>query len=1467
MRADFGIDGDVWADILSFYPTPPPINPIGTDDWFSALPDGNTATGAGVIDITSAAAVAEIAKISGGQNVGIELRMSAPVYTAPDGNGTWVDAAYLRDQNIAGGNQDMTVFDQSINKNFDDPRSWGFKEGDVPAKTDIIDVYGHIRRLPLAPPADDEYAIFGASTADADGSNHLDFEYFRKRVDFVDNHIVYEDENDGGDCGHTAYSFFPDGSVEIHGDVILSVDYVNGGVNANISMYAWIDKRDFPTDADLDAFNLLPGRPFEFVIANDAFYACTNSFDDDPDDDNFGYQLIQLRSDLQDEAVHTQLNDAGQVAAPPWGTINSKGNVVTQYPTNTLVEFAINATALGFDTRSGADPCISTLGSVIVKSRSSASLPSSLKDMGGPFDLGDKPQLEVFLEGGAACEGDPPVVLTADLGNSPAENPPSVDYEYTWYKEGPADVWTVVGTDSPTYPVPTNVVGDFSFKVSVKAINGGIEGCIKTSEPAMVTIHATPDLMVKDLEACEVGNTGEASFNLYDAVTSDGGGVLSYHMTQQNAIDSASAIDPSVVVAVGSSEYWIRSSNPGDGDLDCFDYEMVTITVYDNPVADLDADDECEDGQGNAIVDFDASGSTAGTNGMPIATYGWDWDNNGSIDETTVSAMASHSFAVGTHTVGVTVTDEFGCYNSTTTQFTVYDNPVADLDADDECEDGLGNAVVDFDASGSTAGTNGMPIATYGWDWDNNGSIDETTVSAMASHSFAVGTHTVGVTVTDEFGCYNSTTTQFTVYDNPVADLDADDECEDGLGNAVVDFDASGSTAGTNGMPIATYGWDWDNNGSIDETTASAMASHSFAVGTHTVGVTVTDEFGCYNSTTTQFTVYDNPLADLDADDECEDGLGNAVVDFDASGSTAGTNGMPIATYGWDWDNNGSIDETTVSAMASHSFAVGTHTVGVTVTDEFGCYNSTTTQFTVYDNPVADLDADDECEDGLGNAVVDFDASGSTAGTNGMPIATYGWDWDNNGSIDETTASAMASHSFAVGTHTVGVTVTDEFGCYNSTTTQFTVYDNPVADLDADDECEDGLGNAVVDFDASGSTAGTNGMPIATYGWDWDNNGSIDETTVSAMASHSFAVGTHTVGVTVTDEFGCYNSTTTQFTIYDNPVADLDADDECEDGLGNAVVDFDASGSTAGTNGTPIATYGWDWDNNGSIDETTVSAMASHSFAVGTHTVGVTVTDEFGCYNSTTTQFTVYDNPVADLDADDECEDGLGNAVVDFDASGSTAGTNGMPIATYGWDWDNNGSIDETTVSAMASHSFAVGTHTVGVTVTDEFGCYNSTTTQFTVYDNPVADLDADDECEDGLGNAVVDFDASGSTAGTNGMPIATYGWDWDNNGSIDETTVSAMASHSFAVGTHTVGVTVTDEFGCYNSTTTQFTVYDNPVADLDADDECEDGLGNAVVDFDASGSTAGTNGMPIATYGWDWDNNGSIDETTVSAM
>ncbi len=987
VKADFGIDGDVWSDILSFYTGI--IPEAGTDDWFEDEPDGNTTTGAGVIDVTSAEAIAEIAKISAGQNVGIELRMSAPVYTVPDGNGTWVDAAYVRDQNIAGGNQDITVFDQKINKNYDDPRSWGFKEGDVPGKCDIIDVYGHIRRQAGTP--DDEWAMFGASTADADGSNHVDFEYYRKRIDFVDNHIVYEDENEGGDCGHTAYSFNADGSVEIHGDVLLSVDYTNGGVNAEVTLLAWIDIRDFPTDADLDDFNALPNRPFDFVIQNDAFAPCTNSFDEDPEDVNFGYHMIQLRDDLPEDAVFTQLNDAGPVDAPTWGTIDSKGKVVDEYPTNTFVEFAVNATALGFDTRSGDDPCVSTLGSVVVKSRSSASFTSALKDMGGPFDLGDKPQLEVFLEGGEACEGDPPVVLTADLGNSPPSDPPNVVYNYLWEKEGPVDTWTTVGGNSETYSVPTNVVGDFNYRVTVEAMNGGVEGCTKTSDPAMVSVYATPDLMVQNLDACEEGTSGEANFNLFNAVTSDGGGVLSYHATEQDAIDSTAAIDPAVVVSIGSDQYWIRSSNPGDGDdLDCFDYEMVTLTVWDNPDIEVQDLDACEEGI-SGVAGFNLFNAVTNADGGSLSYHA----TEAAAIAGTPTIDPAVTVAIGDSVFWIRSTNQYDgdldCHTVAMVTMTVFDNP--DLEVQDlgSCEEGI-SGVANFNLANAVTNADDGSITYH----KTAAEADAGTPTIDPAVTVAVGDSSFWIRSTNQYDgeldCYTGEMVTITVDPNPVIQtLTGFKECDNVEGTLTGTVTMGGSEVGVNYQLRKKNSSDvFEDYGPVKPGTGSSVVWSGLPAGTYDVMAenAVTE---CGSGPFNAVDVIIDPLPDcsnITPYHATKWGVHNGAAKVHASGGTP-FDTEPYYLYSWyTLDTDGVIGggAATDSIWGLAGREIGGITYYVDVTDANGCVS--TCPVTIYE-PAADPP---DCEVITEDALCD-DSFDGWAKVDGPKAEIYTYEW------------------------------------------------------------------------------------------------------------------------------------------------------------------------------------------------------------------------------------------------------------------------------------------------------------------------------------------------------------------------------------------------------------------------------------------------------------------------------------------
>ena len=494
LHVNFGVDADIYSGLFSFNPD----DGLGTDDWLEG------ASGLGVIDVTDAASIAELAT---GANVSKEFRMSVPIYTPVNGD-TWVDAVYLRDQNTKGGNQDMTVFGGGADKNFDDPTTWTVKNGDVPQKNDIIDIYAHLRRDSDAPPPFNYlFAFTAASTRSENGTSYLDFEYFRVPVTFdaVNEQLV----TTGPDCGHTSYDFDTgNGSVisNGNGDIIVSTNYTNGGSAADVRLYAWIDSDQLKgldgdatsfSDADFAAYNLLPLRPFNFGddVGDFEFYNCNN-------DTNipYGYARFSLRNDLGGDPLFAQVNITANATAPPWGTISSSGDFTPEYIAPTLAEYGINASILGLDTSGQQGQCQAPLGSVIVKTRSSDSFTAELKDLAGPFNLGDTPEYTVTVgkDGDLTCTVEQ-VTLTA------SPNPPGT-YTYVWYKDG---------IEIPNQTASTLVVTEPGlYKVFATVDLGGVPGCTAESDPLEVLqniiqpeVTAEGGVLICDVEEVQLSGT------------------------------------------------------------------------------------------------------------------------------------------------------------------------------------------------------------------------------------------------------------------------------------------------------------------------------------------------------------------------------------------------------------------------------------------------------------------------------------------------------------------------------------------------------------------------------------------------------------------------------------------------------------------------------------------------------------------------------------------------------------------------------------------------------------------------------------------------------------------------------------------------------------------------------------------------------------------------------------------------
>ena len=233
------------------------------------------------------------------------------------------------------------------------------------------------------------------------------------------------------------------------------------------------------------------------------------------------------------------------------------------------------------------------------------------------------------------------------------------------------------------------------------------------------------------------------------------------------------------------------------------------------------------------------------------------------------------------------------------------------------------------DFSDSSSDSDGSVVS---WSWDFGDGNTSTTQNP--SHTYgADGTYSVTLTVTDDAGDSDSTTSSVTVSsgttdDPPTASFTY--SCTD-LGCS---FDGSGSTD-DNG--ISSYAWDFGDG----NTGSGSTASHTYAAGgTYTVTLTVTDSVGQTDTSSQSVTVTEPSTGGITLSatgykvrgrhhaDLTWDGAGSTNVDIKLDGTIIDTTANDGA-YTWSSNNRGG---------ASYTFEVceaGTST----------CSNSTTVIF------------------------------------------------------------------------------------------------------------------------------------------------------------------------------------------------------------------------------------------------------------------------------------------------------------------------------------------------------------------------------------------------------------------------------------------------------------------------------------------------------------------------------------------
>jgi gliding motility-associated-like protein len=540
-----------------------------------------------------------------------------------------------------------------------------------------------------------------------------------------------------------------------------------------------------------------------------------------------------------------------------------------------------------------------------------------------------------------------------------------------------------------------------------------------------------------------------------------------------------------------------------------------------NPTADFTwPQDIC-----SATIQLDASASTA--QGQSISSYDWDFNNDGTVDQSTTQPTVTYTFpGAGNQTVTLTVNSNEGCSDQVTHTVNIPNTLTVQVTSSTDI-----SCFGASDGSATAMASGGTTPYTYSW----NTTPAQTTATAT---NLPAGTWTV--TVTDDANC---TATASVIINNAaplnVSITNVQHVTCNGLSNGQATAQVTGGTGTIN------YSW----NTTPVQTTATAT---NLAAGTWTV--TVTDGNNCIGSASVQITEPQPLVVQASSVNISCFGQNNGQLSAAANGGTG--------TISYSWNTAPPSNSQTVNNVPAGNYTV-------TATDQNGC--TATAQATVTQPSQIVLQTtytNVTCPGGN-------DGAATVQGSGGTGTLSYAWN-----TLPPATGSSVSN--LTAGTYTV--IATDQNGCQASATVTITELSVPMQhSAQVTNVTCGGMSNGGIDLTMTQGTG--------PFQFSWSNGASSEDL-------NGVPGGTYTVNVS--DANGCPYTAT--FVVNENPVLQLS------------------------TTVTPILCYG---DQTGSIKVQVQGGTPSYSYAwngqpgtselsnVGAGTYSIVVTDANNCQAST----------------------------------------------------------------------------------------------------------------------------------------------------------------------------------------------------------------------------------------------------------
>jgi gliding motility-associated-like protein len=876
-----------------------------------------------------------------------------------------------------------------------------------------------------------------------------------------------------------------------------------------------------------------------------------------------------------------------------------------------------------------------------------------------------------------------------------------------------------------------------------------------------------------------------------------------------------------------------------------------------NPTAQFISSVVC---QGGATVFTDQSTPTGG-----ITNWSWDFDNNGTIDNTVQNP--SHIFpAAGSFPVTLTVTSG-GCTDNITSNVTVNPgigpviNPAGPFCSNsavttltsnisggtwsgagitnsatgtfDPAQATSGNNIISYTTSGACGGTttativvNPLPASVAGTDvvictgtpatigavqtvgytysWSPSTGLSGANISNPSITTVNTGSSPVVTTytvTTSENTCSNTDVVIVTV--NPQPQLVITDPVAVCSPNTI-DITAPAVIAGSTSGGTYTYWTDAAGTISIANPTAVSVSGQYYIKNTSTGG--------CSDIEPVLVTI--NPLP-----------VSNAGTDvMICSGIAANIGAAAIAGNDYSWLPATGLSAANVSSPAVTTSNNGTtpivttYTVTTSVTAT-GCSNTDEVLVTVNPQPVLVItNPAAVCSPNT----VDITTAAVTAGSAGGGTLTY---WaDAGGTISLATPTAIT----ASGTYYIKVTATG--GCTDIDPVVVTINSLPVSNAGTDVTI------------CSGTAAGIGTAAVAGNDYSWLPATGLSASNISNPAITTVNNGTTPIVTTYTVttsviSTGCSSTDVVTVTIDPYPVlSTTDPASVCSP----STVDITSASITAGTIGTGIFSY--------FNDAAATSPVASPATISSSGTYYIQLISSAGCSDLDSVMVVINALPVSDAGSD-------------LDICTGSSGPIGGPASigfTYQWlpvSGLNNAALANPTVTLTnGTLNPTITTYTVTTTNTST-GCQSIDSVVVTTY--PVATSNAGSSQSVCSGTSLTLAGAVGGSA-TGGTWSGGAGIYTPNNSALNA--VYTPSAAEFAAGTVTLTLTSDDPTGpcAFASSNVTFFFYQNPVVNFTTINpsgcpvQCASFTDNSTI----------VAGDAIVSWNWDFGDN-SPDSTT----